>query len=100
MKQGEFLGPHSFIVILILLFFSIFSHMVPFNQPEAAVVCFHSFFTLPSNLLFTSLVALSCLCLFPCPFSKSPGASFYASVLMLFLIGFNYSVDYGSPSTA
>ena len=47
MKQGEFLGPIFLFSALVILILPLFSHMVPFNQPEAAVVCLRSFFTLP-----------------------------------------------------
>ena len=86
-------------------FLSFSSHMVPFNQPEAAVVCLRSFFTFKPT---SCLVSHSCLCLFPrllfwrehALFSKPPMHLFTPPCSYVFLAGSNHPVDHGYSSDA
>lgn len=115
MKQGELGSISHFHPLEILIFFFsfpfFFSHMVPYNQPEAAVVCFLSFFAFPPNLLlllfpFLFLVYVYCF-VYCCDkrllfSSNHPVHIFNLSLLanVFFFAGFNHSVDYGSPFAA
>jgi len=83
---------------MLILLFVLCSHMVPFNQPEAALVCLVHCSTLPSNLLVLGSFLILCPCLFfvlfrwelhlrrpYSPSSNDPLHLFSAPLLMCFL---------------